>query len=178
MVVGTAKTSCASRCSRRSVQGALRAPAEGEGGEGWSRHHHARAFGERLCAAVACAVRVGAERRWDRSAFPPGQADPSVDLSPQVDIFSGLLGWEEREADSVLADGVFTALAVTTRPLNSHRRRLQLQCRYTRATAESASPAKQDCVALLPSSALLARPRREFCDPTTTPTDLPSCAIL
>ena len=35
-----------------------------------------RAFGERLCAAAACAVRVGAERRWDRSAFPPGQADP------------------------------------------------------------------------------------------------------
>ena len=76
LVVGTSKTSCASRCSRRSVQGALRAPAEGEGGEGWSRHHHARAFGERLCAAAACAVRVGAERRWDRSAFPPGQADP------------------------------------------------------------------------------------------------------
>ena len=76
LVVGTSKTSCASRCSRRSVQGALRAPAEGEGGEGWSRHHRARAFGERLCAAAACAVRVGAERRWDRSAFPPGQADP------------------------------------------------------------------------------------------------------
>ena len=34
-----------------------------------------RAF-ERLCAAAACAVRVGAERRWDRSAFSPGQADP------------------------------------------------------------------------------------------------------
>ena len=37
LVVGMSKTSCASRCSRRSVQGALRAPAEGEGGEGWSR---------------------------------------------------------------------------------------------------------------------------------------------
>ena len=37
-----------SRCSKRSVQGALRAPAEGEGGEGWSRHHHARAFGGTL----------------------------------------------------------------------------------------------------------------------------------
>ena len=83
LVVGTSKTSCASRCSRRSVQGALRAPAEGEGGEGWSRHHHARAFGERLCAAAACAVRVGAERRWDRSAFPPGQADPRA-LSARV----------------------------------------------------------------------------------------------
>ena len=32
LVVGTSKTSCASRCSRGSVQGALRAPAEGEGG--------------------------------------------------------------------------------------------------------------------------------------------------
>ena len=73
LVVGTSKTSCASRCSRRSVQGALRAPAEGEGGEGWSRHHHARAFGERLCAAGACAKRVGAERRWDspRPGRPP-----------------------------------------------------------------------------------------------------------
>ena len=29
-----------------------------------------------MCAAAACAVRVGAERRWDRSAFSPGQADP------------------------------------------------------------------------------------------------------
>ena len=29
--------------------------------------------GERLCAVAACEVRVGAERRWDRSAFPPGQ---------------------------------------------------------------------------------------------------------
>ena len=28
------KTPCASRCSRRSVQCALRAPAEGEGGDG------------------------------------------------------------------------------------------------------------------------------------------------
>ena len=32
--------------------------------------------GERLCAAAACAARVGAERHWDRSAFSPGQADP------------------------------------------------------------------------------------------------------
>ena len=29
-----------------------------------------------MCAAAACAVRVGAERRWDRSAFSSGQADP------------------------------------------------------------------------------------------------------
>ena len=32
--------------------------------------------GERSCAAAACAVRVGAERHSDRSAFSPGQADP------------------------------------------------------------------------------------------------------
>ena len=50
------------------------------GDEGWSRHHHlfiwdharAERAGERLCAAAACAVRVGAERHWDRSAFSPG----------------------------------------------------------------------------------------------------------
>ena len=30
--VGMSKTSCAARCSRGSVQGVLRAPAEGEGG--------------------------------------------------------------------------------------------------------------------------------------------------
>ena len=50
LVVGMSKTSCASRCSRRSAQGALRAPAEGEGGEGCFRHHHARACG----ATLAC----------------------------------------------------------------------------------------------------------------------------
>ena len=66
---------CASCCSRRSLQGALRAPAEGEGGEGGPDIIMRERAGQRLCAAAACAVRVGAERRWDRSAFSPGQAD-------------------------------------------------------------------------------------------------------
>ena len=102
LVVGMSKTSCASRCSRRSVQGALRAPAEGEGGEGWSRHHHARAFGERLCAAAACAVRVGAERRWDRSAFPPGQADP-----PRFQrVCSSASRWSGADRSALRAGGI------------------------------------------------------------------------
>ena len=102
LVVGTSKTSCASRCSRRSVQGALRAPAEGEGGEGWSRHHHPRAFGERLCAAAACAVRVGAERRWDRSALPPGQADP-----PRFQrVCSSASRWSGADTSALRAGGI------------------------------------------------------------------------
>ena len=36
---------------------------------------HERA-GQRLRASAACAVRVGAARHWNRSALPPGQADP------------------------------------------------------------------------------------------------------
>ena len=31
---------------------------------------------KRLCAAAACAVRVGVARYWNRSDFPSGQADP------------------------------------------------------------------------------------------------------
>ena len=50
LVVGMSKTSCASRWSRRLSQGALRAPAEGEDGEGCFRHYHARACG----ATLAC----------------------------------------------------------------------------------------------------------------------------
>ena len=62
LLVGMSKTSCASRCSKRSVQGALRAPAEGEGGEGWSRDHHARACGGTLvcCRSMCSASRRGA----------------------------------------------------------------------------------------------------------------------
>ena len=37
---------------------------------------HAPACGERLRADAACAVRVGVARHWNRSDFPPGQADP------------------------------------------------------------------------------------------------------
>ena len=76
LVVGMSMTSWNARCSRLSGQGVLRAPAEGEGGEGWDRHHDARACGGTLCAAAACAVRVSAARHWNGSAFPPGQAYP------------------------------------------------------------------------------------------------------
>ena len=76
LVVGMSKTSCATRCSRRSLQGVFRAPAEGEGREGWDRHRDARACHRSLCAAAACAVRVGAARHCNGSAFPPGQAYP------------------------------------------------------------------------------------------------------
>ena len=76
LVVGMSKTSCATRCSRRSLQDVFRAPAEGEGREGWDRHRDARACHRSLCAAAACAVRVGAARHWNASAFPPGQAYP------------------------------------------------------------------------------------------------------
>ena len=70
------KTSC--RCALLETLGATRAssPAEGEGGEGRSRHHDAQACGERLRAAAACAARVGATRHCKGSAFPPGQTDP------------------------------------------------------------------------------------------------------
>ena len=74
------KTSC--RCALLETLGATRAssPAEGEGGEGRSRHHDAQACWERLCVccgAAACAVRVGATRHWERERLPPpGQADP------------------------------------------------------------------------------------------------------
>ena len=76
LVVGTSKTSCASRCSRRSVQGALRAPAEGEGGEGWSRHHHARACGGTLvcCRSMCSASRRGAPLGSERLLPRPGRS--------------------------------------------------------------------------------------------------------
>ena len=66
------------RCALLETLGATRAssPAEGEGGEGRSRHHDAQACGERLRAAAACAARVGATRHCKGSAFPPGQTDP------------------------------------------------------------------------------------------------------
>ena len=75
LVVATSKTSCASRCSRRSVQGALRAPAEGEGGEGDLRHHHARACGGTLaCYRSMCYVsRRGAPLQPERPTPRPGR---------------------------------------------------------------------------------------------------------
>ena len=61
-----------------------------------------RAFGERLCAAAACAVRVGAERRWDRSAFPPGQADP-----PRFQrVCSSASRWSGADRSALRAGGI------------------------------------------------------------------------
>ena len=67
--VGMSKTSCAARCSRGSVQGALRAPAEGEGGVA---HHEnlsaaAAATLERSAGTVAHGKRAARERRRRRS---------------------------------------------------------------------------------------------------------------
>ena len=75
----------ARRFSRRSVKG--RAPAKGEDGDGWARHHEfmmrerRTPSTERLCAAAAAAsaVRVGAARHWNGSALPPRPG-----LSPAV----------------------------------------------------------------------------------------------
>ena len=81
LVVGMSKTSCASRCSKRSVQGALRAPAEGEGGEGWSRDHHARACGGTLvcCRSMCSASRRGAPLGSERLLPRPGRS-PALKL--------------------------------------------------------------------------------------------------
>ena len=70
------------RCALLETLGATRAssPAEGEGGEGRSRHYDAQVCGERLRAAAACAMRVGATRHWKGSAFPPGQGRRSPAL--------------------------------------------------------------------------------------------------
>ena len=67
--VGMSKTSCAARCSRGSVQGVLRAPAEGEGGVA---HHEnfsgaATATLERSGGTVAHGKRAARERRRRRS---------------------------------------------------------------------------------------------------------------
>ena len=71
--VGMSKTSCAARCSRGSVQGVLRAPAEGEGGVA---HHE-----NFSAAATATLERYGGS--WQeggaRAASPPlqGLAPPA-----------------------------------------------------------------------------------------------------
>ena len=67
--VGMSKTSCAARCSRGSVQGVLRAPAEGEGGVA---HHEnlsaaTNATLERSGGTVAHGKRAARERRRRRS---------------------------------------------------------------------------------------------------------------
>ena len=67
------KTSCAARCSRGSVQGVLRAPAEGEGGvahhENFSAATSATATLERSDGTVAHGKRAARERRRRRSIY-------------------------------------------------------------------------------------------------------------
>ena len=63
------KTSCAARCSRGSVQGVLRAPAEGEGGVAHREDLAATASAtlERSTGTVAHGKRAARERRRRRS---------------------------------------------------------------------------------------------------------------
>ena len=88
LVVGMSKTSCASRCSKRSVQGALRAPAEGEGlGRGRGVVQTSSSLHLGSCASGACggtlvccrsmcsASRRGAPLGSER-ILPRRQADP------------------------------------------------------------------------------------------------------
>ena len=67
--VGMSKTSCAARCSRGSVQGVLRAPAEGEGGVAHREDLAATASTtlERSGGTVAHGKRAARERRRRRS---------------------------------------------------------------------------------------------------------------
>ena len=67
--VGMSKTSCAARCSRGSVQGVLRAPAEGEGGVAHREDLAATASAtlERSGGTVAHGKRAARERRRRRS---------------------------------------------------------------------------------------------------------------
>ena len=64
-VVGMSKTSCAARCSRRSVKGVLRAPAEGEGGVARREDLTATAAAtlERSAGTVAQGTMAARERR-------------------------------------------------------------------------------------------------------------------
>ena len=67
--VGMSKTSCAARCSRGSVQGVLRAPAEGEGRVAHREDLAATASAtlERSTGTVAHGKRAARERRRRRS---------------------------------------------------------------------------------------------------------------
>ena len=67
--VGMSKTSCAARCSRGSVQGVLRAPAEGEGGVAHHENFSAAATAtlERSAGTEAHGKRAARERRRRRS---------------------------------------------------------------------------------------------------------------
>ena len=76
LVVRMSRTSWASRCSRALCKARFALLPRARVGRGVSdfiMHERAR---ERLHATAACAVRVGAPRHCNRSALPPGQADP------------------------------------------------------------------------------------------------------
>ena len=65
--VGMSKKSCAARCSRGSVQGVLRAPAEGEGGVAHREDLAATASAMLERSTVAHGKRAARERRRRRS---------------------------------------------------------------------------------------------------------------
>ena len=68
LLVGMSKTSCALRCSRRSAQRVLRAPAEGEGGVAHREELAAATSAtlERSAGMVADGTRAARERRRRR----------------------------------------------------------------------------------------------------------------
>ena len=77
--VGMSKKSCAARCSRGSVQGVLRAPAEGEGGVAHREDLAATASAtlERSTGTVAHGKRAARERRRRRSKVSAAGAPPA-----------------------------------------------------------------------------------------------------
>ena len=93
------KTSCAARCSRGSVQGVFRAPAEGEGGVAHREDLAATASAtlERSGGTVAHGKRAARERRrlaclaslgvWRASAVT-NSAPPTNEISTSVSLRS------------------------------------------------------------------------------------------
>ena len=75
-MVGMSKTSCALRCSRRSVQRALRAPAEGEGGGGSQTSSCASVCGGTLACFVPQHVQCESARRASATGAPYGTPRP------------------------------------------------------------------------------------------------------
>ena len=59
------------------MQCGIRAPAEGEGGEGWSRDHHARACGGTLACYIQQHVQRESARRASATGAPYPQARPT-----------------------------------------------------------------------------------------------------
>ena len=78
--VGISMTSCAARCSRGSVQGVLRAPAEGEGGVAHREDLAATASAtlERSAGTVAHGKRAARERRRRRSKVSHAAGAPAT----------------------------------------------------------------------------------------------------